>query len=691
VPLDESSIIRLNAGLVALGAAGRTFLGLEPNRYLIENPIVGQLLQILQTPCTVGSVLQELCPPHDIAAVRSILEELYSARILCHAGSHFKSRSSAAFWDMFSGTESAKRRTVAVDSLLPQFAKPVEDLLQANGVEVNPEADLGLLITDDYLRPEMSEYSRRRPEILPVKAVGRELWIGPLLSQPSKLCWECLAYWLRLHRWPELAIAGASDWKFYSTSIPSIPSTLTLASGLIATVASLAAAGALTSNQGRLQIFDTQTLRSTRRRVSARRNCPVCSPVDSKRVFLSAMQSSVTGILEDLRCSDSVLDFSFLAHARVMLPLPEKKDRDVLRPLSADGKGPTREEAIRRCTMEGIERFSCVYAGNESLIRARLDEVNGIAPNEIALYSEDQFRNREHNNARAAGTERVPEPFDPNASMEWALAHSLTTGLPRHVPAGNVFLGYPFAGEPQYACTNTNGCAAGLSRNGALLRALLELVERDAVAIWWYNKLRRPAVDLDAWNDPGVTRLRERMTRQGRSLELLDLTHDLRIPVYACICASAGGQHVLFGAAASLCGATAARKAIAEVLQFWYWIARLGPNAEQRAWLERSSLREFDYLAPMDWSAPLPQRLELTDEDALRRCVRTIADAGLEPYAVDLTRPEFGIPVTRVIVPGLRHYAPRFAAGRLYEVPVCMGWRAVPLREADLNQQACVL
>jgi ribosomal protein S12 methylthiotransferase accessory factor len=691
VPLDESSILRLNAGLVALGAAGRTFLGLEPNRYLIENPIVEQLIQILQTPCTVGSVLQQLCPPHDIAAVRSVLEELHSARILCHAASHFKSRSSAAFWDMFSGIESGKRRTVAVDSLLPQFAKPVEDLLQASGVELNPEADFGLLISDDYLRPEMSEYASRRPEILPAKAVGRELWIGPLLSQSAHLCWQCLAYWLRLHRWPELAIAGASEWKFYSTSIASIPSTLTLASGLIATAASLGAAGALSRNQGRLQILDTQTLRLTSHRVAARRDCPVCLPADSNRVFLSAMQSSVTGILEDLRCSHSVLDFTCLAHARVMLPLPEKKNRDVLRPLSADGKGQTREEAIRRCTMEAIERFSCIYTGNENLISARLDEVNGIVPNEIALYSEGQFRNRERSNAREAGTERVPEPFDPNACIEWALAHSLATGLPRHVPAGNVLLGYPFAAQRQYACTNTNGCAAGLSRNGALVRALLELVERDAVAVWWYNKLPRPAVDLDAWNDPGVTHLRGRMTRQGRTIELLDLTHDLRIPVYACICASAGGRHVLFGAAASLCGATAARKAIAEVLQFWYWIARLGPNAEQRVWLERSSLHEFDYLAPMDWSAPLPQPLELTDEAALARCVRTIADAGLEPYAVDLTRPEFGIPVMRVIVPGLRHYAPRFAPGRLYDVPVRMDWRSVPLREADLNQQACVL
>jgi ribosomal protein S12 methylthiotransferase accessory factor len=38
-----------------------------------------------------------------------------------------------------------------------------------------------------------------------------------------------------------------------------------------------------------------------------------------------------------------------------------------------------------------------------------------------------------------------------------------------------------------------------------------------------------------------------------------------------------------------------------------------------------------------------------------------------------------------VIVPGLRHFWPRFAPGRLYQVPPALGWRARPLDEAELN------
>jgi len=58
---------------------------------------------------------------------------------------------------------------------------------------------------------------------------------------------------------------------------------------------------------------------------------------------------------------------------------------------------------------------------------------------------------------------------------------------------------------------------------------------------------------------------------------------------------------------------------------------------------------------------------------------------GLTFYAVDLTRDTIGVPVMRVIVPGLRPIAPRFARGRLYDVPVKLGWLARPLSPRDIN------
>jgi oxazoline/thiazoline synthase len=43
------------------------------------------------------------------------------------------------------------------------------------------------------------------------------------------------------------------------------------------------------------------------------------------------------------------------------------------------------------------------------------------------------------------------------------------------------------------------------------------------------------------------------------------------------------------------------------------------------------------------------------------------------------------VPVVRVIVPGLRHFYRRFGPGRLYDVPVALGWLGRPLSEHELT------
>jgi ribosomal protein S12 methylthiotransferase accessory factor len=59
--------------------------------------------------------------------------------------------------------------------------------------------------------------------------------------------------------------------------------------------------------------------------------------------------------------------------------------------------------------------------------------------------------------------------------------------------------------------------------------------------------------------------------------------------------------------------------------------------------------------------------------------------AGLDFLVLDQTRPDIEVPVVRVIVPGLRHFYRRFGPGRLYDIPVKLGWLDHPLSETELN------
>src|SRR5262249_52792617 len=154
----------------------------------------------------------------------------------------------------------------------------------------------------------------------------------------------------------------------------------------------------------------------------------------------------------------------------------------------------TAQEAEASCLGEAIERYSIVYQGNERGRKGTIAETHGISPESILLFSQRQYEYRESWNASHSEFQWVPNKFDPNQAIHWTEARQILTGSKQYVPSGCCYLGYPFSHEVEYASADSNGCAAGNSPDEAILAGLLELIERDALAIWWYNRLERPAV-----------------------------------------------------------------------------------------------------------------------------------------------------------------------------------------------------
>ena len=66
-------------------------------------------------------------------------------------------------------------------------------------------------------------------------------------------------------------------------------------------------------------------------------------------------------------------------------------------------------------------------------------------------------------------------------------------------------------------------------------------------------------------------------------------------------------------------------------------------------------------------------------------CAR-LARAGHEVAVFDLTRPDIAFPVVRVVSPGLRDKARRLGPGRLYDVPVRMGWLRTSRIESEMAE-----
>jgi ribosomal protein S12 methylthiotransferase accessory factor len=355
------------------------------------------------------------------------------------------------------------------------------------------------------------------------------------------------------------------------------------------------------------------------------------------------------------------------------------------------GKGSTTEQAEASALMEAIERYSGIFQGDEIRMTRRFTDFpsgDAILPNDVQLFSDAQYRSPadEPDDAHP-----VPPPFDPLAKVEWSPVWSLRDQRFKFLPTS---LLYFFYGGPAALPADTNGCAAGNTLEEAIVQGFLELVERDAYAIWWYNRLRRPEVDLGHFNDSYVRDLQTQLADTGRRLWVLDVTSDLGVPTYVAILhwMQNGHENIEFGSGAHFDRRVALLRTLTELNQFLS-IGLMGGGTGEKSSLDGITplhLQEYPFLIPsgnpvVETDSPAKFGPLETTRQQVDACVDIARRAGLDFLVLDHTRPDVEVPVVRVIVPGLRHFYRRFAPGRLYDVPVKLGLRDQPMPESELT------
>ena len=95
---------------------------------------------------------------------------------------------------------------------------------------------------------------------------------------------------------------------------------------------------------------------------------------------------------------------------------------------------------------------------------------------------------------------------------------------------------------PADLIADSNGCAAGNTLEEAILQGFYELAERDAFAIWWYNRLQVPAVDLSSFDHEYLASASDYYARYGRDLWMLDVTADIGIPTFVALSSRPGAN-----------------------------------------------------------------------------------------------------------------------------------------------------
>ena len=328
----------------------------------------------------------------------------------------------------------------------------------------------------------------------------------------------------------------------------------------------------------------------------------------------------------------------------------------------SQGKGLALPQAMASALMEAAEGFHAEEIGPCRRASYRQLAASGIVVDPATLSPGSR-------------------PFDPVAPISWIEGYDLMRREPCWVPAEIVHTDY--TRQPDgYFLAGSNGLASGNDIIEAINAALYELVERDAVACWIAKPMQQRAsrsLDLGSIDDPDCLGLLHKYAAARIAVSVWDVTSDIGIAAFLCEIRdlAPGDPRQLRRFHGSGCHADRAislARALTEAAQTRLtYIAGIRDDLSPAEYEEPEGSEIADAL--MDALAREYGQVALRDvptfttddlSEDLHWALRRLETVGISRVVVvDLTRPEFGIPVVRLVVPGLEWdpHHPSYLAG----------------------------
>lgn len=663
--------------------------------------------------------------------IEEAIKRLLERRYVVTGASHASVGAIAGYWASLGlppeiAEQNLRNWPVHVESIDVKGGRELTAALSKLGVHIAKRSPkLMITLVNDYLDRRLVEINRERvadktPWLL-VQPSGAFPLVGPVFKSGESACWTCLFDRMIRNREIKGFLNRGSAQAVAVSPMVNDSVGQTAIHFAAVEIAKAIATGFRTDLCDHIASFDLTGAVIAKHYVAKRPQCPTCgnkklqnprraaAPIEiaegrelimtsggyrtvTSRATVARFRkhvSPLTGVVSRLERieADLPMNTSFFAHHNFSAPA---LSLDQLRSgLSGGsfGKGSTAEQGEASALMESIERYSGIFQSDEIRMERRFTDFapgDALLANDVQLFSDTQFQNR--NNQQSEDSHPVPEPLDPSAKIEWSQVWSLRDKRFKYLPTG---LLYFFYGN---APTDSNGCAAGNTREEAIVQGFLELVERDAYAIWWYNRLQRAEVDLKQFNDSYVQDLQAQFTEMGRRLWVLDITSDLCIPTYVAMVhwMQNGHENIEFGSGAHFDRRIALLRSLTELTQFMS-IGMMGGASGEKPTLNGVTplrLEDYPFLLPSDKPIVPPApglKVHGNTRDQVNACVEIATQAGYDFLVLDQTRPDVEVPVVRVLVPGLRHFYRRFAPGRLYDVPVKLGLLERPRLESELT------
>jgi ribosomal protein S12 methylthiotransferase accessory factor len=337
------------------------------------------------------------------------------------------------------------------------------------------------------------------------------------------------------------------------------------------------------------------------------------------------------------------------------------------------GKGPTEAAARVSAAMEALEQ----HLAERPILPLRYGEAASLTGTMVDL---DRL-------PRISGTR-----IDRHRPSLWVEGTDMVSGGATWLPHELVHLDFRLPLPPNLGAflPSSNGLASGNSRDEAVLHALCEVIERDAIALFEADAGATAArrVAPDSVTDAPARALLDLLAAAGVDCAIWDITSDLGVAAFyvTVIDRDPKDWRRLYPASGSGCHpdrGIALIRALTEAAQ-----SRLTMISGARDDLGHAGYADVSQPGIAEHvrallDAPTPRRMETTPhhpvsalDGAVTDLVARLLTCGLgAPVLVDLSVPEIPASVVRVVVPGLE--GPSDAPGYAH------GARALAVRDGD--------
>jgi ribosomal protein S12 methylthiotransferase accessory factor len=312
-----------------------------------------------------------------------------------------------------------------------------------------------------------------------------------------------------------------------------------------------------------------------------------------------------------------------------------------------NGKGVTEVAARVSAIMEGIERYSAEMHDRTPVIvpyEQIREEYPSLHPDQLIL----------------------PENTNTTFPIPWYQSYDIVNDREIMIPAHAVFhpvpriMGWLFR-------TGTNGIASGNTLEEAVFHGLSEVIERDAWSLAEAANQGGPVINADS--NPLIEGLISRFTDAGVEVTLRDISSDIGLPTVAAVADDVTLRDptlLCIGMGTHAVPEIAILRALTEAAQSRATQIHGAREDTQEGHMKRRIGYERTKRLNKKWFTD-SHEVDISDMYAYRSddflddityTLNLLQAVGInQVFVTDLTRPEIGIPVVRVIVPGLEHYA----------------------------------